>query len=133
MKKLLVLSTALLSGAICAAPLEAINLRAEAMNTICLRNNVSYVTTNHHAGVRNNTDQTQQIRVIYTICAKSCDGSHWYRVNIGPHGTWEDGFTLHLSPTYSTPGNYQIVAKTQVIGPYGLNQETSGYGNIQIN
>lgn len=132
MKKLLFVSSILLCTNINAAPLEAFDLRAEPLNTIGTVNQVAYVTSNHHAGVRNNTDQMQEIRVIYTICAKTCDSSHWYRVKIGAHGEWQDGFTLHLTPRYGAIGNYQLIAKTQVIGQFGLNEEVTGYANIQV-
>lgn len=132
MKRIIIVPFIILSNAILAASFETFNMSAEAQNTIGQVGNVSYVTTLHHAGVRNTTDTKQTFTVTYTICAKSCDSSHHYRITLNPHGEWQDGFILHLTPLYQWRGHYQIVAKTQVTGNE-LNQETTGYGDIQIN
>lgn len=131
MRKIVLLS--LLSANCLAAPLEVVNLKAESLSTVGLRNNPVYLTSLHQASVRNNTDQDLNILVGYTICAIRCDSSHHYKIRLKAHGTWQDNIALHLTPSYASPGHFPVSSKTSVAGPYGFYQESYGYGNVQIN
>lgn len=117
-----------------AAPLEVFEMKADPLNTVGITKNPIYVSSNHRAGVRNNTDQVQEITVWYSLCASTCDSNKGgYRIKINPHSTWQDGATLHLVERYYNPGYFQVTAKTQISGPFNLNQTTMGYASIQVN
>lgn len=122
----------IISTACIASPLSA-TLHAQALNTIGLHGQQSYLTTLHTAQVTNNSDIVQTITVSYTICAdnKGCDYSHHYRVKINPHASWQDGITLHKYPTYNFPGHYAITGYTGISGN-GINQTYPSTGYIDV-
>lgn len=122
----------IISTACISAPLTAI-LHTQALNTLGIHGQQSYITTLHTAQVTNDSDIMQLVTVSYAICAdnKGCDYSHHYRVKINPHAIWKDGIALHKYPTYNFAGHYAITGSTSISGN-GINQIYPSTGYIDV-
>ncbi len=133
MNKLLIAPLCTLVSTAClSSPLTAV-LHTQALNSLGLHGQQSYITTLHTAQVTNDSDDIQTITVGYSICAdvKGCDYSHHYKVKINPHATWHDGMTLHKYPTYNFAGHYAVTGYTSVSG-LGINQTYPSTGYIDV-